>query len=54
MFRAVMRLARPAALFLASLSLVACVTSAGAVNPSQPPSATPDPIDPNTPIFRVG
>jgi hypothetical protein len=49
-----MRLARPAALFLASLSLVACVSSAGAVNPSQPPSGSPDPVDPNQPVFRVG
>lgn len=54
MFRAVMRRARPAALVLASLSLAACVGSAGAVNPSQPPSGSSDPVDPNTPIFRVG
>lgn len=54
MFRAVMRLARPAALFLASLSLVACVGSAGAVSPSGPPSGSPDPVDLNTPVFRVG
>jgi hypothetical protein len=48
-----MRLARPAAFLLASLSLVACVASAGTVNPTPPPSSSPDPVDPNTPIFRV-
>lgn len=53
MFRAAMRLARPAAFLLVSLSLVACVASAGAVNPSQPPSSSPDPVDPKTPVFRV-
>ena len=53
MFRAAMRLARPAAFLLVSLSLVACVASAGAVSPSQSPSSSPDPVDPNTPVFRV-
>lgn len=53
MFRAAMRLARPAAFLLASLSLVACVASAGALNPTPPPSSAPDPVDPNTPVFRV-
>jgi hypothetical protein len=48
-----MRLARPAAFLLASLSLVACVASAGALNPTPPPSSAPDPVDPNTPVFRV-
>jgi hypothetical protein len=48
-----MRLARPIALLVASLSLVACVGSAGAVNPTPPPSSSPDPVDRDTPIFRV-
>jgi len=52
-FRAAMRLARPAAVMFASLSLVACVASAGALDPSPPPSSAPHPADPNTPIFRV-
>ncbi len=50
MFRAALRLARPTALLIASLSLVACVGSVGAVNPTPP---SPDPVDPNTPVFRV-
>lgn len=54
MFRAAMRLARLAAFLIVSLSLVACVASAGTVNPTPPPSSSPDPVDPNTPIFRVG
>jgi hypothetical protein len=49
-FRAALRLARPTALLIASLSLVACVGSVGAVNPTPP---SPDPVDPNTPVFRV-
>lgn len=53
MFRAAIRIARPAAFLLASLSLVACVASAGAVNPTPPPSSSPDPVDTNTPVFRV-
>ena len=53
MFRSAMRFARPAALMLASLSLVACVSSAGAAGPSQPSSPTPDGGDRDTPIFRV-
>lgn len=53
MFRAAIRIARPAAFLLASLSLVACVASAGAVNPTPPPSSSPDPVDPHTPVFRV-
>ena len=53
MFRAAMRIARPAAFLVASLSLVACVASAGALNPTPPPSNSPDPVDPNTPIFRI-
>jgi hypothetical protein len=48
-----LRLARPAAFLLVSLSLAACVSSVGAVNPTPSPSATPDPVDPNTPVFRV-
>jgi hypothetical protein len=52
-FRAALRLARPAAFVLVSLSLVACVSAAGAVNPTPPPSSSPDPVDPNTPVFRV-
>ncbi len=53
MFRAALRLGRPAALFLASLSLVACVGSAGAAAPTPTPSTSPDPVNPNTPVFRV-
>jgi len=52
-FRAAMRLARPAVFLLASLSLVACVASAGALNPTPPPSSSPDVVDPNTLVFRV-
>jgi hypothetical protein len=52
-FRAALRLARPAAFLLAALSLVACVASTGAVNPIPSPSDAPDPVDPNTPVFRV-
>jgi hypothetical protein len=36
-----------------SLSLAACVGSAGAVNPTPSPPAKPDPVNPNTPVFRV-
>ncbi len=53
MFRAALRIARPAALLLASLSLLACVGSAGAAAPTPLPSPSPDPVNPNTPIFRV-
>lgn len=53
MFRAALRLARPAALMLASLSLVACVGSAGAAGPSPEPPESPTPMNPDTPIFRV-
>ncbi len=49
MFRSVLRFARPSALLLASLSLVACVGSAGAVAPS----SSPEPVNPKTPVFRV-
>jgi hypothetical protein len=52
-FRAALRFARPAALLLASLSLVACVGSVGAAAPTPPPSKSPDPVNPNTPVFRV-
>ena len=53
MLRAALRLARPAALMLAALSLVACVGSAGAAAPSPTPSESPKPVNPDLPIFRV-
>lgn len=49
MFRSALRFARPGALLLVSLGLVACVGSVGAVAPS----SSPDPVKPNTPVFRV-
>ena len=52
MFRAALRLMRPAALFLVALSLAACAGSAGAIGPSAPMSS-PTPADPDRPIFRV-
>jgi hypothetical protein len=52
-FRAALRIARPVALLVASVSLVACVASAGAVSPSGSPTPTPKPVDADTPIFRV-
>jgi hypothetical protein len=48
-FRPALRFARPGALLLASLSLVACVGSAGAIAPSP----SPDGVDGDTPVFRV-
>ncbi len=53
MLRAALRFARPAALMLASLSLVACVGSAGAAAPTPTPSDSPKPVNPDVPIFRV-
>lgn len=53
MVRAALRLARPAAFLLVSLSLAACVGSVGAVNPTPSPSANPDPVNPDSPTFRV-
>ena len=53
MFRAALRLARPAAFLFVSLSLAACVGSVGAVNPTPSPSAKPDPVEPGPPVFRV-
>ena len=53
MLHAALRSARPAALLLAALSLVAaCVGSAGAVAPRPSPSGGPD--DPDRPVFRLG
>lgn len=49
MFRSALRFARPGALLLASLSLIACVGSAGA----GASSSSPDPVNANTPVFRV-
>lgn len=49
MLRSRLRFARPGALLLASLSLVACFGSAGAVAPS----SSPDPVNADTPVFRV-
>ncbi len=49
MFRSALRFARPGALLFASLSLIACVGSAGAIAPSP----SPDAIDGDTPVFRV-
>ena len=49
MFRSALRFARPGALLLASLSLVACVGSAGAIAPSP----SPDAVDGDTPVIRV-
>ena len=49
MFRSALRFARPGALLLASLSLVACVGSAGAVTPSP----SPDALDGDKPVFRL-
>jgi hypothetical protein len=57
-FRTALRLARPGALLLASVSLVACVSSAGAITPSASPdvtdpSPTPNAVDPDKPVFQV-
>jgi hypothetical protein len=48
-FRSALRFARPGALLLASLSLVACVSSAGATAPTP----SPDPVDKDKPVFRL-
>ena len=50
MFRSALRVARPGALLFASLSLIACVGSAGAIAPSP----SPDPVDRDIPVFRLG
>ena len=52
MFRAALRLARPAALLMVALVAIACVGSAGAAAPSASPSDRP--ADPNQVLFRVG
>ena len=49
MFRTALRFARPSALLLASVSLVACVSSAGAIAPSP----SPDAVDGDKPVFQV-
>lgn len=51
MFRAALRLARPAALLAVAAIAVACVGSAGAAAPTPTPS--PKPVDPDKVIFRV-
>jgi hypothetical protein len=50
-FRAALRLARPAALFAVAVMAAACVGGAGAAGPT--PSPSPKPEDPDKVIFRV-
>ena len=55
MFRAALRLARPAALLAVAVMAAACVGGAGAAGPSGPAGPTPSPKteDPDKVIFRV-